>query len=148
MKVINKKAKREYEILETYEAGIVLTGPEVKSVKQGRIKLEDSYVRVKDNGVILINCFIAPYPYADNSDYDPRRERRLLLHKKEITRLITKIRSAQGLTVIPLSCYTKGSLIKLEIALARGRRKFEKKSVEKQREIEREIDREIKRYVS
>lgn len=147
MKIINKKAKRDYEILEKYEAGIVLTGAEVKSVKQGRIKLEDAFVRVKEDGVFLVNSFIAPYSFADNRDYDPRRERRLLLHKKEILRLITKMRGSRGLTVIPLSCYTKRGLIKFEIALARGRKKFEKQRVEKEREIKREIDREIKKYL-
>ncbi len=147
MKVVNRKAKRNFEILEKYEAGIVLTGPEVKSAKEGRIKLEDSYVRLREDGAYLVNCFIAPYAFASQENYDPRRERKLLLHKKEILKLRTKIKGGRGLTVVPLSCYNKGALVKLEIALARGRRKFEKKKVEKEREMKREIEREMKEYL-
>ena len=148
MKIVNRRARRDFEILERLEAGISLTGPEVKSAKQGRIKLEDAFVKFLDEGAFLINSFIAPYKFADNRDYDPYRQRRLLLHKKEIVRLKTKLAQARGLTVIPLSFYTKGALIKVEIALAKGRKKFEKKSVEKERAIKRAIDKEIKEYLT
>ncbi len=148
MKVINRRAGRDFEILEKFEAGISLTGPEVKSTKQGRVKLEEAFVKFSDEGVVLINSFIAPYKFADNRDYDPYRPRRLLLHKKEIVRLKTKLAQARGLTVIPLSIYTKGALIKVEIALAKGKKKFEKKGVEKARAIKRAIDREIKEYLT
>ena len=147
MRVINKRAKREYEILEKYEAGIILQGWEVKSIRERRIKLENSYVREKEDGFYLIGCVIAPYKYARSSECDPQRDRKLLLNKKEIKRIKIKLQSSRGLTIVPLSCYTKGSLIKLEIALARGRKKFEKKKLEKEKRRIREIEREIKEYV-
>ncbi len=147
MKIINRKARRDYEILEKYEAGVVLSGAEVKSIRNGRIKLEDAYIRIKENEAFLINCYIAPYKYANNTDYDPSRQRKLLLHKKEIIRIQTKLNESRGLTVIPLSCYNKGKYIKFEIALVRGRKKFEKKKVEKERAVKREIEKEIKDYL-
>jgi len=147
MKVLNRKVKKDFEILEKLEAGIVLTGSEVKSVKQGRVKLEGSFVKFTNYSAFLINAFIAPYKFADNTNYDPLRSRQLLLHKKEILKLKTKLKQARGLTVVPLSIYNKGHLIKVELALVRGRKKFEKKNVEKEKTIKKTIEREIKEYL-
>jgi SsrA-binding protein len=147
MKIVNRKFHRDYKEIESLEAGIVLTGAEVKSVRQGRLKLEDSYVKFFDDGAYLINAQIAPYFFANRTDYDPKRSRKILLNKKEIIRLKTKIKSSPGLTVIPISCYNKGSLLKLEIALAKGRKDIEKRKLEKRREIEREKEKEVKEWM-
>ena len=143
MRVVNRRAKRDYQILEKYEAGIVLTGPEVKSVKGGRIRLEESFVRIKDNEAFLVNAEIPFYLPAGKRDYDPRRERKLLLHKKEILNLALKT-AHSSLTIVPISCYTKHGLVKLTIALARGKRKWEKKEAIKRRDLEREVERELR----
>lgn len=135
--IINKKAHREYEVLHKYEAGISLTGPEVKSVKDGRLNFEGSYVKLIGNELFLINADIPLYKYAQVSGYESSRSRKLLLHKQEIIKLISKIKQRPGLTIIPLKCYTNCSLIKLEIALSKGRKQHELKNVEKQREIKR-----------
>lgn len=142
MNIVNRKARFNYQILETFEAGIQLTGAEVKSVKSGRMKLEGSFARIRDGEVFLVNATIAPYPYAAEKNYDPNRTRKLLLHKKEITALTTKMRSA-NLTLVPTSCYTKRGLIKVQIGLARGKRKYEKKRDKKRKDIERETQREL-----
>lgn len=143
MKIINRRAKHDYEILETYEAGIKLTGPEVKSVKLGRIKLDRSFVKILDSEVHLVNLAIAPYPYARQKNYDPSRTRKLLLHKKEITSISSKTHKAH-LTLVPVSCYTKRGLIKIQIGLAKGKKKYEKRRAKKQKDIEREIERELR----
>lgn len=142
MKVINRRARYDYELLEKFEAGIALTGPEVKSAKGGKISLEEGFVRLRDNEAWLFNAHIHPYPFADNRDYDPRRARKLLLRKKELLKLEQKTKG-KGLTIVPVSCYTKGNLVKLKIALARGKKKYEKREVKKKRDIEREIAREL-----
>ena len=147
MRIVNRKARRNYEILEKIEAGIVLLGFEVKSVRRKRVKLEDSFAKIVNNEVVLFNCFIAPYDFADTRDYDAYRPRKLLLHKKQIIKLKTKMSQRKGLTLVPLSLYTKGSLIKVEIALAKGRKKFEKKQVEKEKAIRKTIDKQIKEYM-
>jgi len=147
MKIINRKFGREYKEIEKYEAGIVLTGPEVKSVKAGRIRFEGAFVRLLGSEVYLVNAEIPVYQYAQSTNYDPRRTRKLLLHKKEVVRLKTKLSGAPGLTIVPVSCYNKRGLIKLEIALVKGRRDIEKRKREKARDIKRAIDREIKEYV-
>jgi len=148
MKIINKKFHHDYEIIEAFEAGIVLTGAEVKSIKEGRLRLDDSYVRFLDDGPYLINAEIPPYRFAQNQNYDPKRSRKLLLHKREIIRLKTKLKSAKSLTVVPVSCYNRKRLIKLEIALARGRKKIEKRRLEKQKEIEKEKEKELKEWLN
>ena len=147
MKVINRKYNREYEKIEGYEVGIVLTGAEVKSVKRGNIHLEDAFVRFLDDGPYLVNADIPIYKFARPVGYDSRRSRKLLLHKSEIIRLATKLKSAKGLTIAPLACYNKGSLVKLEIALSKGRREIGKKKLEKSRDIERQEKRELKEYL-
>jgi len=138
MKIINRRAPYDYQLLEKFEAGIVLSGPEVKSVKAGHLHLEEAFCQVKNGELWLFNAHIHPYKFADLRNYDPRRARKLLLHKKEILKLAQHF-SQKGLTIIPVSCYTKGNKIKLEIALAKGKKKYEKKETIKKRDIEREI---------
>lgn len=148
MKVIatNKKGYSNYEIVETMEAGISLLGNEVKSLRMGMVNIKDSYAIVRNGEVFLINLHISPYPYSSPFiKYDPERERKLLLHKVEIRKLYGKVRE-RGLTLIPLEIYfnDKGK-VKVKLALARGRKKWEKKEVIKEREIKKEIGRELKK---
>lgn len=142
MKVTNRRAYHDYHILERLEAGIHLTGPEVKSVKGGHISLEGAFVKIVGSEAYLINAQIYPYPHARLENYDPRRTRKLLLHKKEIIALKSKIQS--GLTLVPLSCYTKQGLVKLELALARGKKRYEKREALKKRDLERELEEELR----
>ena len=135
----NKRAHFDYEILETYEAGIELYGFEVKSIKSGRINLAGSYAIIRNNEVWLINADIPPYqPKNAPEDYDSKRSRRLLLGKKEIKTLIGKT-VEKGLTLMPLKVYTKERKIKIEIGLAKSRKKADKRELIKKREAEREI---------
>jgi SsrA-binding protein len=143
MRVINRKARRDYRILETLEAGIELKGPEVKSTKEGRIDLGQAYVRLGDDQVFLLNAHIAPYPPAGRQVFAPTRTRRLLLHKKEITALKSKMARSR-LTLVPVSCYTKRGLVKLEIGLARGKKRWQKREDIKKRDLEREVERELR----
>lgn len=139
----NKKAYADYHIDETIEAGIVLTGTEVKSLRQGKANLKDSYVIIKDNEAWLLNCHISPYSHGNIFNHDPLRTRKLLLHRKEIERLRGKIQQ-QGYTLIPLKLYFKGPYVKVEIALAKGRKKYEKRDIIKKKEAQREIERALK----
>lgn len=144
MKIINKKYFRDYEEIETMEAGISLLGSEVKQIKSGNMKLEDAFVKRLDNGVYLINAEIPNYKFAFPQGYNSRRSRQLLLHKKEILRLETKMRRGGNYTLAPKSCYTKGQLLKLEVGLVRGRRDIEKKKLERKRDIARQDEKEAK----
>lgn len=151
MKIItvNKRAHFDYEILETYEAGIVLQGPEVKSIKAGKIDLSGGYISFDKNQVPwLINVKIAPYPPAKGiqQNYDPTQSRKLLLNKKEISRLVGAIQT-RGLTSIPLKVYNKNGYIKIEIGLGKGRKKIDKKELIKKREEERKIKEELKYHI-
>jgi len=143
----NKRAYFDYEILDEYEAGLVLMGHEVKSAKTGHVSLKGSYVVVKmDNSpeVYLINSYIALYKFANqNMAYDPLRSRKLLLNKKEIKHLIGK-QKEKSLTLIPLKLYTKHNLIKLSFAIAKGKKKEDKRDVVKKRDLDREARRVIK----
>jgi SsrA-binding protein len=147
MKIYNRKFRRDYQEIEKYEAGISLTGAEVKSARAGRIRLDDAFVKILSSGAYLMNAEIPIYQYARPVGYDSRRSRRLLLHKQELIRLKTKLNSGRGLTIVPVSCYNKGRLIKLQIALAKGKREIEKKKLEKKRDIKREEEKEIKEYI-
>jgi SsrA-binding protein len=140
----NKKAKTNYEIVETYEAGIELKGSEVKSIKMGKVSFKDSFIIAKRGELYIINMFIALYEFSTYDRLDPERPRKLLLHRREIDRIIGKSKE-RGLTIIPLKIYQKNHLIKLEIALAKGLKKYEKKEKIKERIIEREMKRELKR---
>lgn len=140
----NKKALFDYEILEKLEAGIRLEGFEVKAVRQGYAALSGAFVTMRGEEAYLTNCSIAPYqPGNTPSSYDPARPRKLLLHKKELAHLVG-ITQQKGLTIVPLRMYNKNARVKLEIAVARGKRKYEKREKIKKRTAEREIEREIK----
>lgn len=140
----NRKAYFNYEILETLEAGIELKGYEAKAVKGGRANLAGAFATVKDGQIWLTNADIPPYqPKNTPEGYEPTRSRRLLLKKSEIERLITKLQS-ERLTLIPLKLYNKGGRIKVELGLARGKRKYEKRETIKKRETQREIRRTLK----
>lgn len=147
MKIINRKFQREYEEVERLEAGIALSGAEVKSIRLERMKIDDAFVKIIGDEVFLINAEISPYEHASARGYDPKRSRKLLLHKKEITRLRTKLLGGGKLTIAPVSCYNKGPFIKLEIALAKGRKDLQKRKLEKNRDVERNEKREAKEYM-
>lgn len=140
----NRKAYFDYEILEKFEAGLVLSGAEVKSIKGGRMNLSGSYVNFHDGEPYLISASIAPYqPKNQPSDYDPSRSRKLLFNKKEIDYLLGKTKQ-KGLTLVPLKVYNKGRRIKIEIGLARGKKQYDKRSAISKRESDRKIERELK----
>lgn len=141
--IINKRAKYDYEILETYEGGLVLKGFEVKAIREGKMSLKGSYVTVKTSGkkreLYLINAHISPYQQANTpKEYDPLQTRKILLHKKEIHSLIGKIKQ-KSLTLIPICVYNKRNKIKIEFALAKGKGKIDKREDIKKREVEREM---------
>jgi SsrA-binding protein len=141
----NRRVLRDFEILDEFEAGLILLGHEVKAVRSGLLKLAGSYVTIAGGEARLINAHIGKFQKAGQiKDYDPERTRKLLLHKKEIRKLIGKLEQ-KGLTLVPISVYTKGSKIKLNIGLARGRKEFEKKEKKKKRDIERDVQRDLKR---
>lgn len=145
MKVVcqNRKAYHDYHIEETIEAGIVLLGTEVKSLREGRANLKDSYVIVKDAEVFLFNCHIGPYSHGNIMNHEPLRTRKLLLHRKEIDRLKGKV-AIKGFTLIPLKIYFKGPTAKVEVGLVRGKKLFEKRDKIKEREAKEEIARAMK----
>ena len=137
----NKRARFDYEILEEYEAGLKLSGAEVKSIKGGHAQIDRAFVSIDNGAAWLKGAHVSAYkPAGAQLSYDPERPRQLLLHKKEINRMIGKMKEA-GLTFVPISLYTKGDLVKCSFALARGKRKFEKWETIKTREFKRERDR-------
>jgi SsrA-binding protein len=141
----NRKARHDYFIDETYEAGIVLTGSEIKSVRAGRVNLRDSYAIIKDGEAWLLNVHISPYKQASTHErHDPRRTRKLLLHRRQINRLASKVQ-AKGYTLVPLRIYLKNNRAKVEIALARGKKLYDKRAAIAEREAQREIERAMKR---
>jgi SsrA-binding protein len=140
----NKKAFHDYSINDVLEAGIVLLGPEVKSLRDGRSSLVDGYARIKNGEVFLHNFHIAPYPFAHNLNLDPKRTRKLLLNKQEIRRLIGKTKE-KGYTLIPLKVYFSNSRAKVEIGLAKGKKKVDKRHALKEKEQKREIEQARKR---
>ena len=146
MKVINRKLSREYEILETIEAGIVLTGPETKSVFLKQINLDAAYVKLMSGQAYLINADIQKYRFALQEEYDPKRSRKLLLHKKELLKLQVKTAS-KGYTIVPVSCYSQGPYLKLEIALVRGRRDLERKKIQIKQDVIRNEKRDMKEFL-
>ena len=147
MEIQNRLAFREYDIIDKYEAGLVLTGPEVKSIKAGRLNFMGSYVKFLGNELFLINASIPLYKYTKDDMYEPDRSRKLLLSHKELARLKTKLLERQNLTIIPLKCYTSHSFIKIQIALSKGRKQYQIKSVEKQRTIKRREKEQLKEYL-
>ncbi|HET6515381.1 MAG TPA: SsrA-binding protein SmpB [Thermodesulfovibrionales bacterium] len=145
MKIVsqNKKAYHDYSIEETVEAGIQLLGTEVKSLRDGKANLKDSYVLIKDSEVFLFNCHISPYSHGNIMNHEPLRTRKLLLHRKEIERMRGKALQ-KGYTLVPLKIYFKGSYAKVEIGLAKGKRLYEKRESIKEREAKRTIERAMK----
>ncbi len=142
----NRQARFLYEILETYEAGIQLTGTEVKSIRAGRANLQDGYAIVKNGEAWLLNVHISPYNQSSEYfNHDPRRTRKLLLHRKEIRTLVGKVEQG-GLTLVPLKMYFKGGLIKVSIALGKGKKLHDKREDLKRRDDQRDMQRAMKRY--
>lgn len=143
--IYNKKAGFDYEIMKKLEAGIELFGFEVKSLRAGRASLDGAFVGVRGGEAFLMGASVSPYQVGNTpSDYDERRPRRLLLTKKEIEEL-AEIEGKKGLTVVPLSVYNKGRVIKLELAVARGKKQFDKRNVIQKRETDREMERTLKK---
>ncbi|MCD6193647.1 MAG: SsrA-binding protein SmpB [Candidatus Aminicenantes bacterium] len=148
MRVIatNKKALFNYEILETYEAGVVLTGSEVKSIREGRVSLKESYAEIKDGEVFLVNCHISPYPAANIFNHEPKRRRKLLLHKREIKRLLGRT-TEKGFTLVPTKLYLNDrGIVKVELALAKGKKAYQKREAIRERDREREMRAELKKW--
>ena len=140
----NKKAHFDYEVLEKYEAGIELLGFEVKSIKNGQGSLEGAYVIIRGGEAYAMNIFVSPYQEKNTpKDYEPRRNRRLIMTKKEIAEL-AGIEANGGLTIVPISIYNKSNLIKVSIAVVRGKKKFDKRETTKKREVDREVRRDFK----
>ncbi len=139
----NKKAYHDYFIEETYEAGIALLGTEVKSLRMGKGTLKDSYVRVDEGEAFLYNTHISPYPQAHQFNHEPERVRKLLLHRREIRKLIGKTQE-RGYTLVPLKIYLKDGKIKVEIGLAKGKTQYDKREDLKRRSADREIEKAIK----
>lgn len=141
----NRKARYNYFIEDTYEAGMVLVGTEVKSLRMGRTNLKDSYARIKKGEVFVHQMHIGAYPFAYHGNHDPLRVRKLLLHKKEIKKLYGKV-NEKGYSLIPIKLYFQNGKAKLSIALARGKRKYDKRETIRKREQERDLDRSKKEY--
>jgi SsrA-binding protein len=139
----NRKAIHDYTIEDTYEAGVVLTGTEIKSVRARRVNLRDGYVQIRDGEAWLLNVHISPYDFGNRENHEPRRERRLLLHHQEIRRLHSKV-AERGWTIVPLRMYLKAGLAKIEIGLARGKRLYDKRDAVAERDMDRDLQREIK----
>ena len=139
----NKKALHDYFVVQKFEAGIALTGTEVKSLRGGKANLKDSYVTIKDGEAFLFGAHISPYSHGNIENHDPERTRKLLLHKRELEKL-KKETTEKGLTVVPLRLYFKGAKVKAEIAVVRGKKQFDKRETEKKREADRETAAAIK----
>ncbi len=143
MNIVNRKAFHDYNIEEKLEAGLKLNGSEVKSVKGGRIIINDSFVKIVGSEAYLVNSTIPLYPYARPENYDPTRSRKLLLHKKQIMYLKSKV-DQSSLTIVPLRCYTMHGLVKLEIGIGRGKKKYEKREQLRRKAVERDIEQAVR----
>ncbi|HEY61048.1 MAG TPA: SsrA-binding protein SmpB [Anaerolineae bacterium] len=138
----NRKARHNYIILDTYEAGLILQGSEIKSIRAGRVSIKEAYIRVEENEAWLVDAYIAPYDQASRFNHDPRRKRKLLLHRKEIWKLWDQTRQ-QNLAIIPLRIYLKKGRAKIEIALAKGKKLYDKRRTLAKRDAQREIERQL-----
>lgn len=141
----NRRAKRDYWIEETYEAGLALLGTEVKALREGRVSLEDGYAEIRNGEAFLVNVHISPYAYGNQFNHDPLRPRKLLLRKREIKRLLGKVKE-RGFTLIPLSLYFVRGKAKVELALARGKKLYDKREELKRRALEKELKRGYDKY--
>lgn len=139
----NKKAYHDFFIEENYEAGISLAGTEVKSIREGRVNLKDSYVQIKDGEAFLIGCHISPYSHGNIWNLDPERTRKLLLHRQEIKRIAGQL-TQKGYTLVPLKIYIKGNKVKLELGLAKGKKLYDVRETIKEKEARREVERVMK----
>ncbi len=142
MQILNRQARFNYEILDTFEAGVALTGAEVKSVRAGQVSLKESFARIKNEEAWLLNAHIAPYSSGVPGNYEPTRARKLLLHKKEIKHLVGKLQE-KGLSLIPLCLYIKKNRVKVELGVGRGKKKYDKRESIRQREMDRETKRKL-----
>ncbi len=140
----NRKAKHNYFLGDTYEAGIALKGSEIKSIRAGRISINEAYVQIEDGEAWLVDSHIAPYDQASYFGHKPRRKRKLLLHKREINRLWNEVRK-KGVTIVPTRVYLKDGLAKVEIAVARGKRQYDKRQEIAKRDAQREMERNLRR---
>lgn len=143
MEILNRKARYDYELLDKFEAGIALTGTEIKSIRNGQANLKDSYAIIKNNEAYLLNMHISEYKQGNQFNHDETRTRKLLLHKNEIKKINDKV-SIKGLTLVPVKLYFKNGKAKIELAIARGKHTFDKKETIKQRDIEREMKKSMK----
>ena len=143
MEILNRKAKYDYELLEKYEAGIELTGTEIKSIRNGQANLKDSYAVVKNNEIFLLNMHVSAYKEGNIFNHDETRTRKLLLHKSEIKKINDKVQ-IKGLTLVPVKLYFVNGRAKIELAVARGKHTYDKKETIKQRDIEREMKKSMK----
>ena len=144
IEINNRKAKFDYEFIETYVCGIVLLGTEIKSIRKGSANLKDCFVRIKNHEAFIENMYIAPYENGNIFNHEPRRIRKLLLHKKEISKLEKKVRE-DGLTIVPTKLYFNTSKAKLEIALAKGKKLYDKRNDLKEKDAKRDIEKALKR---
>jgi SsrA-binding protein len=141
----NRKARHDYHIDDSFEAGMVLTGTEIKSIRAGRVSLRDSYATVKDDELWLLNAHIAAYDQGTYANHEPRRPRKLLMHRREINRISGKLLE-KGFTLVPLRLYLKDNLAKVELGLARGKKQYDKRAALRKKETRREIDRAVARH--
>lgn len=138
--IVNRKARHEYHIIESFETGIELTGTEVKSLRAGKSNLQDSYARIENSELLLYNMHISPYDQGNRYNHEPKRIRRLLMHKQEIIRLLSKVRE-KGYSLIPLKVYFKNGWAKVELALSRGKKLYDRREDLAERDAKREMDR-------
>lgn len=143
---VNRRARHDFFIVDEYEAGLVLQGTEVKSLRLGKVNLKDSYARILDGEVFVYQLHIGAYPFAYYNNHDPLRTRKLLLHRQEIKRLYSKV-NEKGHTLVPLKLYFKGGKVKLALALAKGKRQYDKREAIKRRDEQRDLDRARKQYM-
>lgn len=139
----NRRARHDYDILESYEAGLVLRGTEVKSLRASQITFKDSYAEIRNNEAWLVGCHITPYSHGTDANHDPERPRKLLLHRREINRLMGKV-AERGLTIVPLRLYFKQGRAKLELGLARGKKLHDKRQSIRERDARRELARDVR----
>ena len=145
MEILNRKVNFDYEIVDTFETGIVLTGTEVKSIRLGKCNLKDSYAIIKNNEIFILNMHISQYEQGNRFNHEETRTRKLLMHKKEILKLRDKL-EIDGFTLVPIKLYFKGSKAKLLIGLAKGKKNYDKREAIKKKDIERQIAKDLKNY--
>lgn len=139
----NRKVRAQYSVIDTYEAGVVLLGGEVKSIRMGRASLAESFVRITDGEAFMVNMYVHPYGFSDNRGYDPRQARKLLLHKREIVQLQSNV-LGKGVTIVPLKIYEKRNKFKVQIGLVRGKTQVDRRKELRERDLNREVERALR----